>query len=74
MFQKLKNYILFFLGSSVNAKTNLEINYPKLFGQSLTSSSTLPEYVAYIFNFTVVISGIIAVLLGLIAKANKNKN
>ncbi len=50
---------LLFLASFIKA-SQLEINYPEIFGQTLGSDTTLPEYLKYVFNFAIMISGVIA--------------
>lgn len=42
------------------AERKLEINYPEIFGLKITSETTLPEYVKYIFVFSISIIGFIA--------------
>ncbi|HHE67590.1 MAG TPA: hypothetical protein ENL33_00805, partial [Candidatus Parcubacteria bacterium] len=37
----------------------LELNYPEFFGQKITSETTLPEYIKYIFNFALFAVGLI---------------
>jgi hypothetical protein len=49
--------LLFLIASCVYA---LEIGYPTMGGQQLGKQSTFPDYVKYIFNFAIAISGVIA--------------
>lgn len=51
--------ITIFSASSVLA---LEVKYPNIFGVSIDSNSTLPQYVKYFFNFGLAVAGTLALI------------
>ena len=53
--------LLFFFYSSFSVvEGSLEIGYPEIGGEAPTEETRLPEYIKYIFNFSVIIAGILA--------------
>jgi len=51
--------LLFICFFSVSA-LDLEVKYPSMGGQVPTKETTFPDYVKYLFNFSIVVAGIIA--------------
>ncbi len=62
LFNTLLFFAFFFL-LIIPVKAELEINYPEIFRQKLTSETTLPEYIKYIFDFAILISGLILLFI-----------
>jgi hypothetical protein len=55
---------ILFLGSFAFAQRDLEVDYPEMGGFSPESTTTvLPEYVKYVFNFSLGISGVVVFLI-----------
>ena len=52
--------LLFFCGSFVIAERSLEIEYPEIGGEAPTGETKLPEYIKYIFNFSLLLGAILA--------------
>ena len=45
------------------ATTTLETTYPVVGGEEITSETTLPEYISYVFNFAFLVAGVLAFIL-----------
>jgi len=61
-------FILVFLLSTINFclaqdDNNLEVKYPKVGRLTLSSTSTFPQYIRYIYHFLIWISGIVLMLI-----------
>jgi hypothetical protein len=55
---------ILFLGTFAFAQRDLEVDYPEMGGFSPENTTTvLPEYVKYIFNFSLGISGVVVFLI-----------
>ena len=52
-------YFLFFASFLFVRAAPLELNYPEIFGQKITTETTLPEYIKYIFIFALLTVGLI---------------
>jgi len=70
MFKKIKNFpqiiislSLFSFNFCFAQERSLEVNYPEIYGLKPTTSTLLPDYVKYIFNFSIAVVGIIAFLV-----------
>ncbi|HCC59662.1 MAG: hypothetical protein A2402_03075 [Candidatus Staskawiczbacteria bacterium RIFOXYC1_FULL_37_43] len=68
MKKKIKKIIFYFLFAGIflagaNFAYALEAKYPSIFGFSLGSDPTLPEYAKYFFNIGIAIAGALAVIV-----------
>jgi len=52
--------LFFFCGSFVIAERPLEIEYPEIGGEAPTEETKLPEYIKYIFNFSLILGAILS--------------
>jgi len=70
------NVLLFALSADITLATGLEVKYPEISGQSITTSTKFPEFALYIFNagmalgyFSVLISLVIAGVMYVLSPA-----
>jgi hypothetical protein len=52
---------LLFLANAVSAERPLELDYPEVMGEQLSADASLPEFIKYIFQFSLILSALIAV-------------
>src|SRR3989344_5753521 len=57
-------FVIFLCGPSFAlASSSLNLHYPTIFGLSINSTSTLPEYARYFFNTIMVLTIIVSVIV-----------